>query len=170
VIRTSCIAAASLGIVLLAGCSKNIQNTEAVRQGVLNYLSKRPGLLDMDVSVASVSFHEKEATAEVHFQAKGNNAPGAGMNMQYELERQGSQWVVKAKTGANAAHGANGPPPAPGQSTAPGSPGPLDGMPSIPGAGGAAPGAASGSLPPGHPAISGGQNLPPGHPAIPDQK
>ena len=156
-----------MGIVLLCGCKKNIQNTEAVRQGVLSYLAKRPGLLDMDVSVASVDFRENEATANIHFQAKGNSSPGAGMNMQYVLERQGSQWVVKSRTGENAAHGENGPPTAsaPPQGT---SPGPLDGMPSLPGGGGA-PSGGSVTLPPGHPGI-GSQTLPPGHPAIPSQQ
>ncbi|HTW67880.1 MAG TPA: hypothetical protein VME17_24870 [Bryobacteraceae bacterium] len=161
--RSICIAAATLSVVLLCGCRKDIQNTEAVRQGVLNYLSKRPGLLDMDVSIASVNFQKNEATADVHFQAKGNTSPNAGMNMQYVLERQGSQWVVKGRTGANASHGENGQPPsaAPQPGTSPGA---LDGMPAIPGAGGAS-GGGSVALPPGHPAI-GSQALPPGHPAI----
>lgn len=130
----------------------------------MSYLSKRSDLLAMDVSVSSVSFHDDEATAQVHFQAKGNDSPAAGMTMQYVLERKDNQWVVKGRTGANAAHGAqpgtNG---APGQGSAPGA---LDGMPNIPGASGAG-GAGSSSLPPGHPAV-GSQALPPGHPAIPD--
>lgn len=164
-IRPALIAAA-LSIVVLAGCKKDIQNQEAVRQGVMSYLSKRSDLVAMDVSVASVSFHQDEATAEVHFQAKGNNSPGAGMTMQYVLERNGSQWVVKGRTGANAAHGANGLPSggAADRGSRPSGPGPLDGMPhtGLPG------GAGAGPLPPGHPAVGGSQPLPPGHPAIPD--
>ncbi|HEX5227622.1 MAG TPA: hypothetical protein VFW44_07920 [Bryobacteraceae bacterium] len=153
--------AAAVSIVLLAGCKKDIQNQDAVRQGVMSYLSKRSDLLAMDVSVASVSFHENEATAEVHFQAKGNNSPAAGMTMQYALECKDGQWVVKGRTGANAAHGAGGMPPA-STSGAPGGPGPLDGMPRTgpPGGAGAA------GLPPGHPAVGGSQALPPGHPAV----
>jgi len=156
---------ACLGIVLLAGCKKDIQNQDAVRQGVMSYLSKRSDLLAMDVSVTSVSYRQDEATADVHFQAKGNNSPGAGMTMQYVLERKGNQWVVKGRSGANAAHGAGGMPPSgpPGQGSAQGSgPGALDGMPHTPLSGGAG---ATG-LPPGHPAVGGSQALPPGHPAI----
>ena len=128
----------------------------------MSYLSKRSDLLAMDVTVNSVSFHDDEATAQVHFQAKGNNSPAAGMNMQYVLERKDNQWVVKGRTGTNAAHGEN----VPGasgtsQGTAPGA---LDGMPRIPGSGAGS----SGGLPPGHPSVGGGQALPPGHPAIPD--
>jgi len=160
VIRLTLIAAAA-SIVLLVGCKKDIQNQEAVRQGVISYLSKRSDLVAMDVSVTSVAFRQDEATAEVHFQAKGNTTPGAGMNMQYVLERKDGQWVVKGRTGESASHGASGP----GVNSVPGqgsSPGPLDGMPhtGLPG------GAGSNSLPPGHPGVGGSQALPPGHPAV----
>ncbi len=146
-----------MSIVLLAGCKKDIQNQEAVRQGVMSYLSKRSDLLAMDVTVNSVAFNQDEATAQVHFQAKGNSSPTAGMTMQYVLERKGGQWVVKGRTGANAAHGANA---SPGQGT---SPGQLDGMPRL-----GSPGSAGSSetLPPGHPTVGGSQALPPGHPAV----
>lgn len=162
VIRSLPIAAVLAGIVLLAGCHKNIQNKDAVRQGVMSYLSKRSDLLAMDVTVNSVAFHDDEATAEVHFQAKGNSSPTAGMTMQYVLERKDGQWVVKGRTGANAAHGESAAPrgAAAGQGSAPG---PLDGMPHT-----GLPGGAAGALPPGHPAVGGSQALPPGHPAIPD--
>lgn len=160
-IRSPLIAAALACIVLLAGCKKDIQNQDAVRQGVMSYLSKRSDLLAMDVTVNSVAFHGDEATAEVHFQAKGNSSPAAGMSMQYVLDRKDGQWVVKGRTGANAEHGESGPPPgAAGQGNAPG---PLDGMPRS-----GLPGGGAGALPPGHPAVGGSQALPPGHPAIPD--
>jgi hypothetical protein len=129
VIRLTLLAAAVVSYVLLAGCKKDVQNQDAVRQGVMAYLSKRSDLLAMDVSVASVAFHDNEATAQVHFQAKGNTSPAAGMTMQYELEHKDGQWVVKGRTGAGAAHGASGPGVNPGGAPAPGS---LDGMPHVP--------------------------------------
>src|SRR5580704_936441 len=147
VICTTRIAAATLGLVLLCGCATDAQSQDAVRKGVMSYLSKRSDLLAMDVSVTSVSFRQDEATAEVHFQAKGNSSPAAGMTMQYVLERKDGQWVVKGRTGSNAAHGANGP----GENSVAGQgnlPGALDGMPRVP-----APGAAQ-ALPPGHPTVS----------------
>jgi hypothetical protein len=130
VIRPTLVAAAAVGLVLLAGCKKDIQNQEAVRQGIMSYLSKRSDLVAMDVSVASVAFKEDEATAQVRFQAKGNDSPAAGMTMQYVLERKDGQWVVKGRTGTSAAHGAtSGVNLAPGQGTSPSS---LDGMPRVP--------------------------------------
>ena len=152
--RTTVIAAATLGIVLLCGCAKDLHSQDAVRQGVMTYLAKRSDLLAMDVSVTSVSFRQDEATAEVHFQAKGNSSPAAGMTMQYVLERKDSQWVVKGRTGSGASHGTSGPNPGPGVNSVPGQgtlPGALDGMP---------------ALPPGHPSAGGSQALPPGHPSV----
>lgn len=145
-VRRLTVLAACAPLLLLAGCKKDIQNDEAVRQGVMSYLSKRSDLLSMDVSVNSVAFHDDEATAQVHFQAKGNVSAAAGMTMQYVLERKGNQWVVKGRAGASMAHGSSGI----GMSQHGGSPGALDGMPNLPGAAGG-----SAGLPPGHPAVPG---------------
>ncbi len=93
-------------VLLLAGCSKDISNNEAVRKGVVDYLSKRTGQtgLDMnlmDVTVTDVRFDRNEATATVAFKPKGGGSEGMSMN--YALERQGNQWVVKGRkeTGMN---------------------------------------------------------------------
>jgi hypothetical protein len=130
VIRPTLVAAAAVSIVLpivfFVGCKKDIQNQEAVKQGVMTYLAKRSDLLAMDVSVNSVAFQADEATAQVHFQAKGNSSPQAGMTMQYVLEHKDGQWVVKGRTGAGAAHDAS-------------NPGQFDGMPRIPAPGAADP-------------------------------
>ena len=127
-------------LVLLSGCRKDIQNKEAVRQGVLNYLAKRSDLTAMDIDVSNVSFHKNEANATVHFQAKGSPEPGAGMEIKYILERTGDQWVVKGRSSmAGSGHG----------TPAGGDAGQLPpGHPSVPGAGAASP-----ALPPGHPPL-----------------
>jgi hypothetical protein len=120
---------------MLSGCKRDIQSTEAVRQGVLAYLSKRSDLLSMDVSIANVVYNQNEATATVHLQAKGSNTPGSGMDMRYLLERKGNDWVVKGRAGGDA-HGAGmGAPPA----AQPGGAGSIGAMPQ--------------TLPPGHPAV-----------------
>jgi hypothetical protein len=143
-VRFSILAPALLAaLVFLSGCRKDIQNKEAVRQGVLNYLAKRSDLTAMDVAVSNVSFHKDEAAATVHFQAKGSPDPGAGMEIKYILERKGDQWVVKGRSSmAGSAHGGE----------------------SLPGGG------AAGQLPPGHPTVpgtgAGTPALPPGHPQV----
>ncbi len=136
-----------LSLVLLSGCKKNIQSDDAVRQGIMSYLSKRPDLLSMDVNITSVSYRQNEATATVRFQAKGNTSPGASMTMQYVLERQGDQWQVKGRAGAND-HGAAALPPPDGAAGAGGA-GSIGAMPNT-----APPAAPPGALPPGHPPVS----------------
>ena len=154
------VAALGLSIALLGGCKKNIQNDDAVRQGIMTYLAKRPDLLSMDVNVTSVAYRQDEATATVRFQAKGNTSPGASMSMQYVLERQGNQWNVKGRGGATS-HGAQGLPP---EGTGAGS---MSAMPNTT--------MPSTSMPPGHPSVGAPGSasegaLPPGHPPISSDK
>jgi hypothetical protein len=100
-------------VLLLTGCSQNVHNKEAVRQGIINHLSARKGLdLDlsaMEVDVSSVAFRENEADATVSFRPKGGGA-GGGMQMKYTLERKGNLWAVKSKVEASGSpHGAQDP-------------------------------------------------------------
>jgi hypothetical protein len=116
-------------------CSRDIQNADAVRAGVLDYLNARkaqtgldPNLMQIDVT--SVSFARDEAHATVAFRAKSAPDAGGGMVMNYTLDRKGNRWVVRpgAQTGANPHGGSTSmPPPEPPPS--------------------------QGTLPPGHPPI-----------------
>jgi hypothetical protein len=144
---TTPIAVLALSAAMLGGCKRDIKSNDAVKQGVMSYLAKRADLLSMDVNVTSVSFHDDQATATVHFNAKGSTAPGSGLTMQYLLERQGDQWAVKRKAGEG--HGAAGMPQE-------GSGGSIGAMPD--------------TMPPGHPTVGSG-GLPAGHPPVnPDKK
>jgi hypothetical protein len=129
-------------ILLAAGCSSNVDTPEAVKQGVINDLSKRMDIQNMDVSVDSVSFRDREADAVVSFAPKG--APRSqGMSMRYKMQRSGNQWHIASRSSGDIQRHAQG-----GQSG-----GELPaGHPSI------------GS--PGSDAAN-GSNLPPGHPQIP---
>ena len=88
------------GLCLVA-CSKDIQNTEAVRQGVVDYLQQRTAETGLDVNslvvtVSSVSFEQDVARATVAFSPK--SAPSVtGMSMNYVLDRKGDKWVVKGR-------------------------------------------------------------------------
>jgi hypothetical protein len=139
-------AALGLSILMLGGCKRNIENNEAVRQGILTYFAKRADFGSMDVRVVSVNFHKDEATAVVHFQAKGNTVAGAGLSMPYVLQRQGDKWVVKRK--ATEGHG-------------------MTGMPQE--GSGSSIGAMPQTMPPGHPTVGSG-GLPAGHPPVGSDK
>ena len=89
--------AAGLGALVVTGCAKNIDNKEAVQDGVRKGVAKRgidPN--QMDVNVTSVQFHGNTADATVSFAAKGQPA-GGGVTVNYELERVKDEWVVKTR-------------------------------------------------------------------------
>jgi len=127
--------AATLMLVFgLAGCHRGVENNDAVRQGVLDYLAtKGMTAAAMDITVTSVKFNGDKADATVSFAAKGT---GAGqMAIQYHLEQKDNKWVVVGRTDANQ-HGAGAAP----QSATPGMDNPHGGgAMAAPGAGGKMP-------------------------------
>ncbi len=166
-VKTSALAAAAvlLAVLSLGGCSKDIQNKEALRAGVIDYLASKtattgldPKLMDVDVS--GMSFEKDQARATVVFRPKGSSE-GAGMTMNYAFDRKGDHWVVRGRqdNGANP-HGS-------GMAL----PGAGDGTQLPPGHVQVSPGGAGDGtqLPPGHVPVpnggaTGGSTLPPGHP------
>jgi hypothetical protein len=124
-------------VTFVAACSRDIQNPEAVRQGVLDYLTERKAQTGLDpdqlqIDVGSVSFQKDEARASVIFRPKNQPDPQP-MSITYVLDRKGNKWVVRP----HAAQSGN--PHGPETEMPPGHP-PTDG-------------ADPGALPPGHPAI-----------------
>jgi hypothetical protein len=91
-------------VLLLAGCNRGLESTEAVRQGIIDHLATRSGLDvgSMQIDVTSVNFRKDEADATVSFRPKGGGG-GAPMQMNYTLERKDNRWVVKTRrdSGAN---------------------------------------------------------------------
>jgi outer membrane murein-binding lipoprotein Lpp len=83
--------------LLLGGCSKNIQNEEAVRSAVMEYLNARAPQTGLDMSamtvqVSTMSFERDSARVTVSVAPKG---VGGGMQINYELDRKGDKWVVR---------------------------------------------------------------------------
>lgn len=107
--KLSCALVVSAVVVLL-GCGRRIDNKEAVRQGVIDYLSTRSNLNvgAMQVDVASVTFRQNEADAVVAFRPKGSTGVGQAMQFRYVLERKGDRWVVKGKSESAGQHGSAG--------------------------------------------------------------
>jgi hypothetical protein len=146
-------------LLALSACNRGIQNKDAVRQGVLDYLASRPNLSmgGMTVDVTNVTFKDNTAEASVSFTPKGG-APGGGMTMRYTLEMKNNKWSVvgKADSGQNAHGAAAGEGAAPGGGANPHGGGAMPGMPPAGGidmerpGGGAAP-----AMPPGHPPMGG---------------
>jgi hypothetical protein len=103
---------------LLTACTKDIQNKEAVRDGIVDYLRIRQDktglnvdMMQVDVSNLTFTSSGNEAHANVMFTPK---AGGGGMQMPYTLDRKGDKWVVRAHAeSADNPHGAAGLPPLP---------------------------------------------------------
>jgi len=141
-------------ILVLSACNRGVQNKDAVRQGVLDYLASRPNLSmgGMTVDVTNVTFKDNQAEATVSFTPKGGPA-GNGMTMRYTLELKNNKWAVvgKADSGQNPHGGAM----APGGAANPHAGGAMPGMPPAGGIDTERPGGAPPALPPGHPSVSG---------------
>ncbi len=94
------ICAAVLLLFSLAACNRGLHNNDAVRQGVIDHLSKAGlNVKGMDITLSSVQFNGNQADATVSITPKGGS-PAQGMSMNYHLEQQGSLWVVTGRKDA----------------------------------------------------------------------
>jgi hypothetical protein len=141
----------------VASCKRAPENKDAVRQAVIDHLSKNAALEinQLDVDVTDVQFKGNEATTQVSIKPK--TAPDQGMTMSYVLDRKGDQWHVRPRSATG--HGAMG-----GGAMGGGAMGGGE-MGAAPADGGQNP---SGQMPPGHPPTNTpqGGDLPPGHPPV----
>jgi hypothetical protein len=90
--------ALGLAAALLAvgACKKQASDKDAIRSGILQHLTAI-GTLNMnamDMDIRSVSVNGNQAHAEVEFRPKTGGAPGAGMQVAYNLEKRDGAWVV----------------------------------------------------------------------------
>jgi hypothetical protein len=99
-----------LPILCLAACQHGGQNnTDAVRQGVIDYLTKGNfNVAAMDVKVTSVQFNGDQADMAVAVTPKGQGG-AMPMAFSYHLEHQNNKWVVMGHSN-NASHGAGADP------------------------------------------------------------
>src|SRR5260370_22947879 len=124
--------AALLGALLLCTVACKAQmavDKEAIRQGVVTYLTSMKGvnIPNMDIAVTHYSVNGNQAQAQVEIRAKNGDASGGMMQLAYNLEKRGDQWVVVRSQ-------------------------PAGGTLQHPGPGEIPPGA---TMPPGHPGVSG---------------
>jgi hypothetical protein len=111
--RIALMAAALIFTLQLAACGrKNIENKDAIRQAVVEYLSARQAqtgldMSTMDVNVMAMTFERDTARATVEFRVKNSQA---GMQLNYTLDRKGDKWVVQARQDTGQGHGVVTPP------------------------------------------------------------
>jgi hypothetical protein len=117
-----------LGAALLSGgCKSKPDTNAAIRDGVVKHIAAMSGLNvnNMTVTITQTTVHGDTAEASVEIRAK-NSDPGAPpMQLVYQMQKQGQEWVVvKGQPTGGMQH------PGPGESP-------------------------QGTLPPGHPATTG---------------
>jgi hypothetical protein len=78
------------------GCKKRQSDNDAIRAGIMQHLTSvgnlNIGAMDMDIR--GVSINGNQAHADVEFRPKTGAAPGAGMQVAYNLEKRDGSWVV----------------------------------------------------------------------------
>jgi hypothetical protein len=80
----------------VGGCKHQPSDADAIRAGILQHLTA-VGTLNisaMQMDIRSVSVNGNQAHAEVEFRPKTGSAPGAGMQVAYNLEKRDGSWVV----------------------------------------------------------------------------
>jgi hypothetical protein len=99
VFRVKCFALAigfSAVLFVSSGCKKQAGDNDAIRAGIMQHLNG-VGTLNisaMEMDIRSVSVNGNQAHAEVEFRPKSGAAPGAGMQVAYNLEKRDGAWVV----------------------------------------------------------------------------
>ncbi len=102
-------------IVSLAACNGAKKNNDAVRQGVVDYLTGKGFDIPkaMTVAVTNLEMNGSQADVTVSITPAGG-APAQGMTMKYHLEQKGDKWAVVARQDSGASpHGAGAMPSAP---------------------------------------------------------
>src|SRR5258706_9921637 len=88
------------GMLVLAACArKNIENKEAIRQAVVEYLGSRTAqtgldMSTMDVDVVAMTFERDTARATVAVKVKKSDAR---MQINYTFDRKTDKWVGQPK-------------------------------------------------------------------------
>lgn len=119
-----------LGALLLftSACKSKTDSKDAIRAGVMKHIASMQGLNvnNMEVVVTQATVNGSTAQANVDIRAKNSDPSAPAMQLVYQMQKQGDEWVViKGQPTGGMAH------PAPGEAPPPG------------------------ALPPGHPATGG---------------
>jgi len=128
-----------LGALLLftGACKSKTDNKDAIRDGVVKHLAAMNGLNvnNMTVVVTQATVNGDKAEATVEIRAKNGDPSAPPMQLVYQMQKQGAEWVVvKGQSTGGMQH------PAPGE-------------------------APQGTLPPGHPTTGGASGqVPANHP------
>lgn len=83
-------------LVVPAGCKSEAHNKDAIRDGVIKHLAGMNGLNvnNMTVTVTKATITGDKAQADVDIRAKNGDPTAPAMQLTYDLQKQGDEWVV----------------------------------------------------------------------------
>src|ERR1051326_497580 len=89
----------------LVACKSGSQNSDAVRQGVMDYLSQKAAMnvKGMDINMSNLKISGNQADVTVSFGVKGTGQ--VAMTKGYHLELQGDKWAGVGSQGGGDEHG-----------------------------------------------------------------
>jgi hypothetical protein len=111
--------AALLGtlLLLLGACKSQTDSKDAIRAGVVKHIASVNGLNvdNMTIVVTQATINGDKAQASVDIRAKNSDPSAPAMQLTYELQKQGEEWVVlKGQPTGGMQHPAAGEMPQPG--------------------------------------------------------
>lgn len=83
-------------LIVPAGCKSKAENKDAIRAGVIKHLAGMNGLNvnNMTVTVTKATITGDKAQADVDIRAKNGDPNAPAMQLTYDLQKQGDEWVV----------------------------------------------------------------------------
>jgi hypothetical protein len=83
-------------LIITLGCKSKIDDKEAIRAGVIKYLTSLNmlNINAMDIKVTQATVNGNQAQAQVEIRAKSADTAGSSMQLNYSLEKRGYDWVV----------------------------------------------------------------------------
>ena len=83
-------------LVLSGGCKSKTANNDAIRDGVVKHIASMGGLNvnNMTVTVTQATVNGDTAQANVEIRAKNSDPSAPPMQLVYQMQKQGNQWVV----------------------------------------------------------------------------
>ena len=111
--------AALLGtfLLLMGACKSRTDSKDAIRDGVVKHIASMNGLNvnNMTIVVTQVTVNGDKAQARVDIRAKNSDPSAPAMQLSYELQKQGEEWVVlRGQSTGGMQHPAPGEMPPPG--------------------------------------------------------
>jgi uncharacterized membrane protein len=105
-------------LLLLAGaCKSKTDNKDAIRDGVMKHIASMNGLNvnNMTIVVTQATINGDKAKANVDIRAKNGDPSAPAMQVTYDLQKEGEEWVVlKGLPSGGMQHPAPGEVPPPG--------------------------------------------------------